>query len=93
MEIVVKDFIMPELYLSGVEAKPEDRDSGGFYRFWLLCDSVPHFGRQVAPLSSTAHSAPPDRDDRDSFALAKLGSVLDQCVTDFPDLGPQSVPI
>lgn len=52
MEIVVKDFIMPELYLSGVEAKPEDRDSGGSDRFWLLCDSVAHFGSQVAPPSS-----------------------------------------
>lgn len=41
----------------------------------------------------TAYSAPPDRDDRDVFALEKPGSVLDQCVTDFPDLGPQSVPI
>lgn len=40
-----------------------------------------------------AHSAPPDRDDRDRLALQSLGSLLDHWVADFPDLGPPSEPI
>lgn len=39
-----------------------------------------------------AHSASPDRDDRDTLALQSLGSLLDHRVADFPDLDFHLIP-
>lgn len=66
-----------------LEALP---DSGCFAGMLPISGAISCLG--VPP----AHSAPLDRDDRDVFALQGLGSLLDQWMTDFPDLGPLSMP-
>lgn len=91
-EVVIKDFIMHGLFLSGVEAKlkveifvalPDSGSSVGPLLIWevSLLLSVP----LLTQSSKQGHG--------DVFVLQSPGSAVDQWMTDFPSLWPWSMPI